>query len=211
MGRYSSDTGGTDWTPAPAGTHLARFIKLIDLGTQHGEYLGKPKTQNQVLIQWELPMETIMTEDKGEQPLIVSRFYTNSLSEKAHLRHDLEAVRGKPFTVEELMSFDLNAVLGKPCIVTIAHVTKDGKTKAKVTAATAVTKGTTVPPIVNSPSAFWLDEWDDNAFEELPEGFRKIIAQSDEYKAMHAPSTAKSPPPPIRGVHPDPLDDDIPF
>ena len=54
MGRYAKDAGGGDFAPAPAGNHIGRCIKVIDLGTQHSEYQGKPTVRNQVFIQWEL-------------------------------------------------------------------------------------------------------------------------------------------------------------
>ena len=55
-----SDSGGKEFEQAPAGTHVARCIKLIDLGTQFGEYQGKPTSARKVVVSWELPNE-IMT------------------------------------------------------------------------------------------------------------------------------------------------------
>lgn len=204
MGRHARDTGGGDFAQAPAGTHVARCIKLIDIGTHHGEYQGKPTVRNQVIAQWELPNETIEVDGQAK-PFIVSKFYTNSLSEKANLRKDLEAWRGKPFTPEELMGFDLMNILGKPCLVTIVH-NEDGK--AKVTGVSGLVKGTTCPPAVNATGAFWIDEWDNEKFDALPEGFRKLIMESDEYKASLSPNLNGRP---ATTKNVDPLDDDIPF
>lgn len=183
MSRYASDTGGSDFKQAPAGNHVARCIRLIDLGTQHGEYQGEPTVRNQVLVQWELPHET-MEIDGQPKPLIVSKFYTNSLSEKANLRKDLESWRARPFTSEELMRFDLEKILGAPCMVSVIH---NEKGKAKVTSVAALARGTACPPAVNELSAFWLDAWDDNKFAALPDGIKDIITRSDEYKASFAP------------------------
>jgi hypothetical protein len=200
MGRYSSDTGG-DFTPAPIGTHVARAIKLIDIGTHHGEYEGKPNVRNQVILQWELPLELM----EDGQPFIVSKFYTNTLGEKGNLRADLKAWRTRDFTTEELMRFDLESVLGKPCMVTIMHTDKG---KAKVVSVTGMPKGMQCPPQVNPSSAFWIDPWNDGAFHALSDGFRKMIMDSDEYKAMGEPvKVALAPGAPVR----DPLDEDIPF
>ena len=172
-----------DFKQCPPGTHVARCIKLIDLGTQHGEWQGKPLVRQQIVVQWEVPGETVDTQD-GPAPMIVSKFYTNSLSEKANLRADLEMWRGKQFTPEELGGFDLMKILNAACLVTVIH-NEDGK--ARVKGVMALPKGTTCPPAHNKPGAFWIDEWDDNAFAALPEGFQKIIAQSDEYKAAFTP------------------------
>ncbi len=202
MGRYSQESGGGDFRQAPEGNHVARCIGIIDLGTQHGEYLGEPTVRSQIIVRWELPFETEVF-DGAEKPLLVSKFYTNSLSEKANLRRDLESWRARAFTADELKKFDLMGILGKPCTVSVVH---NDKGKAKVVSVAAVPKGTTCPPAFNPITAFWIDEWDDNAFSALPEGFQRIIAQSDEYKAAFTPPGQTKPKAPA-GVD----DSDIPF
>jgi len=203
MGRYASDTGGGDFKQAPAGSHVARCIKLIDIGTHHGEYQGAPTIRNQFICQFELPNETIEIDGEAK-PLIVSKFYTNSLSEKANLRKDLESWRAQPFTNEELGKFDLANILGKPAMVSIVI---NEKGKAKVVGISKLPKGLECPPQVNPASQFWIEPWDDNAFHALSEGFQKMIMDSDEYKA------AFTDPPPAKqsAKHVDPLDEDIPF
>ncbi len=204
MGRYAKDSGGSDFKQAAPGNHVARCYSIVDLGTQHGEYQREPTIRNQVIIRWELPFETEEF-DGAQKPLIVSKFYTNSLSEKANLRKDLESWRAKAFTAEELLKFDLMQILGKPCTVSVVH---NEKGKAKVVSVAAVPKGTTCPPQFNPSSSFWIDEWDDSAFHALPEGFQKIIAESDEYKAAFTPpAIGKSAPAKAAGVD----DEDIPF
>ena len=183
MGRYSSDTGGGDFKQAPAGSHVGRAVRIIDLGTQHDEYQGEPTVRNQVLVQWELPNETVEI-DGQDKPLLVGKFYTNSLGEKANLRRHLESWRAKPFTQEELERFDLMKILGAPAILSVVH---NEKGKAKVVGVSAMPKGMTCPPAFNQPSAFWIDEWDDNAFTALSDGIKAIIMKSDEYKAAFTP------------------------
>lgn len=199
MGRYAKEGGS--FTPCPAGLHVARCIKLIDLGTQHGEYEGKPNIRQQVVVQWEVPGETIDTDD-GPQPMIVSKFYTNSLGERANLRTDLESWRGRAFSPEELGGFDLEKILGHPGMVNVIH---NEKGKAQVKGVMPLPKGTTCPPAVNKPTAFWVEPWDDNAYLQLPDGFRKIIAQSDEFLALNGTGKPAVKAPATVG------DDDIPF
>lgn len=176
MGRYSSDSGGGDFQQAPIGNHVARCVRLIDLGTQHGEYQGQPNVRNQVLVTWELCDEKM---DDGK-PFIVSHFYTNSLNEKATLRAHLEAWRGRAFTQEELRKFDLASILGAPVMVNVIH---NDKGKARVSAVAKLPKGLKAAEPVNKPYAFWIDEWDQAAFDALPKGIKAIIEQSDELKA----------------------------
>ena len=175
MGRFAKDTGGQDFQQAPAGTHVAICIQIIDIGTHHGEYQGTPTVKNQVVIRWELPNEKM---DDG-QPFIVSAFYTNSLSEKSKLRPMLEAWRGRPFSEQELAGFDLQAILGKACMLNIIS----DNNRAKVSSVMALPKGMTVPPVHNKCKAFWIDEWDQAEFDDLPKGFQAMIMKSDEFKS----------------------------
>ena len=184
MGRHASDkaTGFKDVAP---GTYLARSFRIIDIGTHHGEYQGKPNVRNQFVLQWELPTETIEV-DGVAKPMVVSRFYTNSLVPKSNLLRDLTAWRAREFTEEELKGFDLETILNKPCIVTIGHK-ESGKTG--VIAVGPPMKGTVCPPLFNKPEAFWIEEYTEAKYAELPDGFKKLIAESDEFKALFAPGT----------------------
>ncbi|MEK9206840.1 MAG: hypothetical protein AAB922_00005, partial [Patescibacteria group bacterium] len=165
-----------------AGTYPARCIKVIDLGTQHGEYLGIAQIKKQVLITFELPTELMESGEWAGSPYAISKFYTASLGEKATLRHDLEAWRGRPFTEEELKGFDLKNVLGKPCMVSVIK-TQTGK--SKINSIMALMKGMTVPDVFNPLVYFDIDEWDSGIFAGLSDGIKKIIMESGEGKERH--------------------------
>lgn len=185
MGRFASDTGGSDFQQAPAGSHVARCIRLIDLGTQTSEYQGQVNHKSQVLVSWELCHELYDYEDENKQrvqkPFLVSAFYTNSLGEKANLRKDLISWRGRDFTKEELEKFDLQTILGAPCIVSVVL---NDKGKAKVEGVLKLTKGTEAPNCVNKPYAFWLDEFNKDVFDNLSKGIKEIIEKSPEYQEI---------------------------
>jgi hypothetical protein len=124
MGLVAKQGVNHSFEPAPAGTHLARCVRLIDLGTQHNEKFGN--TKHQVLVFWELP-----TELDGEAPFIVWRRYTCSIHDKAILGKHLASWRGRPFDPLELEGFELKNIVGKPCMITVVHNTKEttsGKT-----------------------------------------------------------------------------------
>jgi hypothetical protein len=40
----------------PAGTHIGRCYRVVDLGTQLVEFQGEHKKQHKIMISWELPM-----------------------------------------------------------------------------------------------------------------------------------------------------------
>lgn len=182
-----------EFAQAPVGTHVARCIKVIDIGTQKGEYLGAVNFKRQCIISFELPNELM---DDGK-PFIVSRFYTASLSERSNLRHHLELWRGRAFTKEELLGFDSSNILGKPCMLTIMH---SDKGKARIEGITSLPKGTQCPPQVNKSLIFSLDEFSPEIYESLSDGLRKMIHLSPEYAHIRNPA-------PHGPMHDDPVPD----
>lgn len=200
-----SDSGGGDFEQPPVGTHVARCIKIIDIGTQKGEYQGKVTIRRQVIIGWELPNELMTEGDYAGKPFTVSRFYTASLGEKANLRKDLANWRGRDFTEQELAGFEAKNILGKPCMLSL---TQNDKGKTRVTGVIALPKGAAVPDQINQSVYFSLerDEFSPEGFEALSDGIKKLITVSPEYQELrNQPQKAKG------GGKFDDMDDDIPF
>lgn len=197
---FASDTGGGTFEQPPVGTHIARCIKLIDIGTQKGEYQGQPTMKRQIIMTWELPSELISTGDAKGKPFVISKFYTLSLGEKATLRKDLSAWRGRDFTDDELIKFDVRSVLGKPCMLSVIH---SDKAKAKVAAVMAAMKGVSVPAQCNPSFVFSLDEFNQAHYDSLSDGIKKMVMASPEFARLSSPAAAA----PVI----DSFDDDIPF
>lgn len=175
MSNQWSDTGN-NFTPAPVGTHLARCVAIIDIGTHTSEYKGEANRRRQNVITWELVNELM----EDGRPFVISKFYTTSLGEKANLRKDLANWRGRDFTPQELRGFDPKTVLGKPCQVSITE--KDGG-KRGVTAVTSPPKGVTVQDAANPLVFFSLsDDWDANIYDGLSKGIQRLITESEEYR-----------------------------
>lgn len=197
--KWSEGGDGKAFEQAPAGTHEAICIGVIDLGTQAGEWQGKPLIRRQVIVQWELPTAK-MADGK---PFICSKFYTASLNEKATLRADLQSWRGREFTEQELMGFESKNILGKPCLLSIIH---NEKGKAKVASVMACPKGMTLPPPANKPVYFSLEraEFDSVVFEALGKGLQDMIRKSPEWIEIHSGKPAKV-------DHFDDMAEDIPF
>lgn len=191
--------GGGTFEQAPVGAHVARCIKLIDIGTHHGEYEGVANVRHQIIIGWELPGETIQTGDYAGQPFVVSEFYTLSLHEKGKLRPMLESWRGKPFTDDELRGFDLQNLLGKPCMV---QVGRNKKERAKVQAVMSLPKGMAAPAQVNPSVYFDLSSFDQKLFDGLSDGIKGLVQKSDEWAAINGTPNDKP------ALDPN---DDIPF
>ena len=180
--KVKGNSDGNFQRPDP-GTYLARCVRIIDLGTQTGEYQGTPTVRRQVVLAWELPTELIPEGEYAGQPFLVTKFYTASLNEKANLRHDLVNWRTRDFTAQELEGFELKNVLGKPCMITLSP-TESGK--IKVTGVAALPKGTTVPDQFNPSIDFSLEpgEFDPAIYEGLSDWFKETIAQSPEFEEV---------------------------
>lgn len=184
-----SDSGGKDFEQVQPGSHIARCIRIVDLGTRKREYPGdEPKFLRSCWIVWELPNELIKDGEHAGKPFTVSEFYTSSLSKKANLRLALESWRGKPFTEEELKGFNPRNVLGAPCMLSVIHKANG---KPDISAIMQVPKGMPVPPQVNPSVFFSLDSFDQSVYDGLTKGIKEMIAISPEYQALKAPKAGE--------------------
>ncbi len=177
-----SDGGGGDFKQPPAGTHQARCIRLVDLGTQQSEYQGQKNIRRQVLVTWELPSELM----EDGRPFVCSRFYTQSLNEKSRLYADLVNWRGREFTPAELAGFDARNILDKTCLISL---TLNESGKARVTGLMAQPKHMECPPRSNPLLYFSLEpgEFSREVFDQLGEGIQKIIRLSPEWAELQNP------------------------
>lgn len=204
MPLIAKDAGGGDFTPVPEGTHLAICNMVVDLGLQETTFEGQSSVKRQCFIRWELPHERIDWTDKDGSarsgPMSIGKTYTLSLSEKANLRKDLQAWRGRAFTQEELDGFDLFKLLGIGCQVTVVHVSKNGKTYANIAGVAGWPKGMPKPTATeNQVIRYSVDE--PEAYEDLPQWLREKLD-----KQVKANGHAEPPP------HTDAdIDDAIPF
>ncbi|MGS0922592.1 phage replication initiation protein, NGO0469 family [Neisseria gonorrhoeae] len=96
---------------------------------------------------------------------------------------DLKSWRGRDFTPEERDNFDLRNILGKPCLLSIAHQeSSDGKTTyANISAISNKMKSYTPKHPDNAVFAFDLSDPDWANYGLLNEKLREQIAKSPEY------------------------------
>lgn len=162
----------------PEGVTISRCYRIVDLGTQQFEYQGKKKQARKILISWET--SNVATEgDHAGKPLMVSKKYTLSLDEKATLRKDLVAWRGRAFSEKELEGFVIDALLTKPVMLNIVH--SDDKKYANIGSMMPLPAGVTAPALVNKAVLFSLNDFDQEVFDSLSDGLKKIIQLSPEY------------------------------
>lgn len=173
--------------PVPEGAFPARCYKSIHFGTIPDTYNGEAKLTNKLRLDWEMPTETkIFDEDKGPQPLSISKDYTASFNEKSNLYRDLSSWLGN---LDELDEFEINDVIGKDCLITVRHkVSGAGNTYAYVASISPMPKGIDCPPAVNPPFIWDYEEYfDDSILQNMHEYFQDKIKSSLEYKAKMEP------------------------
>lgn len=203
-------TGGTEFERVPPGTHLAVCYRFVDLGTQEVVWQGDTKHQRKVMISWELPHELMKTGDYAGKPFTFHQRYTWSMSEKANLRHHLEAWRGKAFQDSDFGpgGFNIKNIIGKACLLNLVEETKGGKTYTNLSGVSALMKGMETPQLVNEPVylALTKDDFEVMEFDRLSDRLKETIKQSPEYQKLMAPNSMKADEREL-----EPLDDEIPF
>lgn len=207
MGFIAKDNGGEgNFKKVPPGVYVARCYSLIDIGTQVTEGQYGVKEAHKIRIGFEIfgeddagkPLTIDM--DGKEMPLTISKSYTLSLHEKAGLRKDLAAWRGKDFTEEEAKAFDVSKLINAYCMLNITTSENNGKTYTNIAGITPLPQAlkNAKPEAVHSVVLFDLDQPDWDMFKNFHEKLQETIKKSPEF-AMAA------------GNATPPADDDIPF
>lgn len=168
---------GGNFIPAPAGLHHSVCVDAVDLGMVDGTFGRK----HMVKLVWQT--KDAMQDGK---PFLVQNRYTASLHEKSNLRKHLESWRGKKFTDDEAVEFDLEKLIGANCQLMVAHAEKDGNVYANVLS------------IVPAPSA--LGKLQPRDYQRVKDRPGYVAPEVDEEPAPE-PGTLDGPAP----------DDDIPF
>ena len=191
---------GKSFDPVPAGNHVARIYSIVHIGHILEDTQWGAKNNNKVRITWELPNETkVFKEEEGARPLSVSRTFNISWHEKAGLRKFVRGLEGK-----DQETFDLEELIGKPCMLNVSHNQVGDRTYANIDSAAPLPRGMEDPKPVNEPYILnYTDQWDEARFEKLPDFLKEQMKQSDEYKRKMFQGAEKA----------SPLDDEsqIPF
>jgi hypothetical protein len=196
---------GDSFEKVPLGSHVARCIAVIDLGTRVGKFGSK----RECMIRWELPTEVMSSSNDGDV-FTVGAFYNQSLGEKANLRAMLKSWRGRDFTPEELQGFNPQKMLGAPCMLNIIEKNgQAGEVKHIVGSVMPVPKNLPVPPPVNQTVYVSLepDQFDAKALTLLSEKQQAMVKESPEWKALQSGTAVQS-----QYISDGPItDDDVPF
>lgn len=220
--KVSASSGGGDFQILDAGTHAAVCTWIVGVGPQKVEWQGKEKEQEKLKLRFEVPAERVEWEtkdgEKGEGPIVIWGTYTASLGEKAKLRAHLESWRGRKFTKDELDGFDMDNILGKPCLLTVVHNQADnGKTYANIKGISKLMKGMEAPQAEGDLVSFNFYDHTTDELLALPEWLQELVrAGKDLAKEQAARTESESAPAGATSEPDDPEDpgfddSDIPF
>jgi hypothetical protein len=189
------------------------------MGTQKSDFQGQVKHLQKVMLQFEVHGEDDngkpLVTAKGE-PMSISKNFTLSLAEKATMRKDLQAWRGRDFTPEELRGFELKNVLGAWAMITASKaVGNNGKEYTNIVSINPVPvaiKKAGMPEGFNKLAMFVISNPDMELFETFGNGLKEKITSSPEWRARNGgqeQTPARKPTNTGSGF--DDMDDDIPF
>jgi len=130
----------------PQGPHVATAFAVIGVGMQETTY----GPRNRVYVGWEIHDERFQWEKDGAEndiPASIWRAYNVSMHKNATLREDVEAWMGKTMTKEEVQTFDLFDLVGRPCQLTIEHSSVGDRIFNNVKSVNQLMRGVDVPPL----------------------------------------------------------------
>lgn len=127
------------YTPAPAGLHNGVCVDVVDLGYEKNKFDANKPDVRKVRIIWAIEEDN--PDRPGEQFTVAGK-WTLSINQKASLRKLLIPWRGRDFTPEEEKAFDIEKLIGVPCLLQVLHnVGEDGQTYANVSSVLPLQKG----------------------------------------------------------------------
>lgn len=160
-------TGG-DYPVLEEDSYLARIYKIFDIGLQDGMYGEKP----QIIICWELP-----DIEGPDGPHTLSKFYTTSLSPKANLRKDTEAMTTQipeaKLKDPAFLDTFFQKLVGTTALLSVSkYQNAQNYDRNKIVSISKPPKSMVCPAAINKPSIFDLDNPDWAEYDASPEWMR---------------------------------------
>lgn len=171
----------TQRTLPPVGTHIARCIGLIYLGTVKTEWQGQEKWLDKVRLTWELPEELHSFKDgEDKKPFVVSREFTLSMGDKSNLYPIVSGIVGDiPEDVRN--SFDHEELVGTTCLLTLVHKESPNGKYALITTTAPLMKSMKAPEAINESKILTYENWDQEYFDSLPDFIKDKMKGSKQY------------------------------
>lgn len=166
-----------------SGTHIARVIGFIYMGTITEDYMGEPKTNQKIRLTWELPEELhAFKQGEDAKPLVHSEEYNLTMGKKSKLRPIVEGIIGTSLTDEEAYRFDAEKLLNYACLVSLKPNKKG--TYMQVASTSPLMKGQVCKAPFNPIRKLTYEEWNQEMFDALPQFIKDKMQTSKEYKIL---------------------------
>lgn len=173
--------------PIPGGTYLAICVYSIGIGEQLCEYEGKSKNYyNQVMLGFEICGHTIEIDGKPE-PRVLGKTFNATKGKKSGLRKFIGAWEAKELTDDEYLDKDTNDYVGKAALLTIVLNETGEYSNIDGVAPLPVGMPIAVPQPLSTLIRFDVDDWNEAAFEALPDWAKERIKKSTQYQKEHLP------------------------
>lgn len=173
---FKAGGGNGDFKSVPSGSHIAICNIVADMGLQPGSKTY-PDPKHKVYIRFEVPAERIDYDRDGKKisgPIVIGQAFTASMHEKATLRKYLEGWRGRKFSDDEAEKFDVSAILGKACMITVVENVVGDKVYSNISSIGQLPKGIAAPMPEND--LVYYAEDDQAKFGLLPEWLKEKIS-----------------------------------
>lgn len=167
------------------GSYLAVCVGVLAVGEQYVDrsaFGGKSDWESQLVFVFEFPSEL----DNDGKPKQLNKEVNATNAPNGSLNKIMKDWNSREYTREQLAELELKEQLGKPCQITVL-VSESGF--SRITGISAIPKGIPVPTSATPHIHFSVEEWDDSAFEALPEWAQNKIKNSTQYQKDHAPVT----------------------
>ena len=171
--------------PIPGGTYLAICVYSIGIGEQLCEYEGKSKNYyNQVMLGFEICGQTIEIDGKQE-PRVLGKTFNAVKGKKSGLRKFIGAWEAKELSDDEYLDKDTDDYVGKAALLTVVLNETGEYSNIDGIAPLPVGLPIDVPQPLSKLIRFNVDNWDQAAFEALPEWAQERIKKSTQYQKEH--------------------------
>jgi hypothetical protein len=136
---------------------------------------------DKIRLTFDLCNETkVFKEGEEAKPFSISREFTYSFNVKGNLRAFIEGMIGTKLHDDEAYGFNLEDLLGDPCLLNVVHTEKEGNVYSNIQNASPLPKGMKAPELVNETRSIDINSTPANVIDELPEFLKKKMYASEE-------------------------------
>jgi hypothetical protein len=170
--------------PIEDGQYPAIIYQLIDLGSKMNK-AGTQRNTPQMMIGFEFPSMTYETKDGIvlSQVKSITTYVSLNPSSQGYLGlHEIiTGVSGEELTEEQMQKFDIDSLIGKTCMITLASVESKGQVYSNIIAINFLPEG--LKPVAVRPNiSVTIDDFRNIENIGIPDWIKNKIKESEEYK-----------------------------